>query len=197
MIKKQQLTAVILAGGKGRRLQGQDKGLIEFDGMPLIEHILIGITPQVDQILINANRNQDIYRQYGFTVIADDLADFQGPLAGLASALQRTNTDFIVSLPCDCPQVPDDYVERLCSAYLNQQAELAVAHDGQRLQPIHALIPRTLSNSLHDFLKTGERQVSRWYAKHNMALADFTDTRQSFININTQVDKQRLLTEIR
>ena len=107
MIKpdRSNITAVILAGGRGKRLGGQDKGLVELDGKPLIEHILDAIASQVDRVTINANRNQQSYANYGYPVINDNMADYQGPLAGFAAALSACNTDYIVTLPCDGPYV--------------------------------------------------------------------------------------------
>ena len=102
------ITAVVLAGGRGRRLGGQDKGLMELDGKPLIKHILDLVTPQVNAVIINANRNQEIYADLGHPVISDTMTDYQGPLAGFAAALTASDTDYIMTLPCDGPYVPAD-----------------------------------------------------------------------------------------
>ena len=110
---KNNITAVILAGGKGSRLGGQDKGLVDYNGKLLIEHVLERITPQVSTVLINANRNVDTYKQYGFPVINDDLSDFQGPLAGFASAMRASTTSHILTLPCDGPLLPLDLASRM------------------------------------------------------------------------------------
>ena len=190
MIKpdRSNITAVILAGGRGRRLGGQDKGLVELDGKPLIEHILDAIASQVDRVTINANRNQQSYANYGYPVINDNMADYQGPLAGFAAALSACNTDYIVTLPCDGPYVPENLVERLCNALIENNADLAVAHDGQRMQPVYALIPRSLLGSLQAFLDTGDRKIDLWYARHSTAQADFSDITETFFNINTAED---------
>ena len=190
MIKpdRSNITAVILAGGRGRRLGGQDKGLVELDGKPLIEHILDAIASQVDRITINANRNQQSYADYGYPVINDNMADYQGPLAGFAAALSACNTDYIVTLPCDGPYVPENLVERLCNALIENNADLAVAHDGQRMQPVYALIPRSLLGSLQAFLDAGDRKIDLWYARHSTAQADFSDITETFFNINTAED---------
>lgn len=190
MIKpdRSNITAVILAGGRGRRLGGQDKGLVELDGKPLIEHILDAIASQVDRITINANRNQQSYANYGYPVINDNMADYQGPLAGFAAALSACNTDYIVTLPCDGPYVPANLVERLSNALIENNADLAVAHDGQRMQPVYALIPRSLLGSLQAFLDAGDRKIDLWYARHSTAQADFSDITETFFNINTAED---------
>ena len=192
-INKSNITALILAGGKGRRLGGQDKGLVLYKDKKLIEHVLERISPQVGSILINANRNQKFYAEYGYDVINDELSDYQGPLAGFATAMKVAKTDYIVTLPCDGPSLPKDLVSRLSNG-LNDlddpSYEIAVAHDGERLQPVYALIPITLIDSLEAFLANGDRKIDFWYAKHNTIFVDFSDQKNAFFNINTE--KQRL-----
>lgn len=191
-IKPQQITAVILAGGQGKRLGGLDKGRLVINETILIEHIISVIRPQVANIMISANRNSDYYTRFGFPVQSDQLTGFQGPLAGIAACMLETTTSHIVSLPCDGPALPSDLVKRLASALDMPDAELAVAHDGARLQPVYALIPVHLRDSLNTFLASGQRMVERWYAEHKMALADFSDKPEIFININTPEDRHRL-----
>lgn len=185
-VEPQQITAVILAGGKGRRLQGNDKGLVVFQHKPMIEHILEIIAPQVASIVINANRNQDKYQSYGYPVISDELSDFQGPLAGFSTAMAEVASPYILTLPCDGPFLSASYVSQLCNALNDSDAELAIAHDGERMQPVHALIPVSLKASLDSFLQSGDRKIDRWYAQHTYALADFSDTPEIFNNINTK-----------
>ena len=187
-----QVTAMILAGGRARRMGGEDKGLLDFVGRPLIEHILEAVAPQVGDVLINANRNQERYREYGYTVIADERPDFQGPLAGFASGLAQCATGDLVVLPCDGPWVPRDLVFRLWEARAKADAELAVAHDGERMQPVYALLRKTLLPDLRDFLETGERKIDLWYARRRVARADFSDCRDGFANINRPQDRDRL-----
>lgn len=188
--ERDNITAVILAGGRGSRLGGQDKGLLEFAGRPIIEHILEAISPQAGAVIINANRNLQHYSKYGQPVISDEMADYQGPLAGFAAALAASSTDYIMTIPCDGPFVPADLIARMSRAMLDQHAELAVAHDGQRMQPVYALIPRTLESSLQQFLDSGDRKIDRWYALHTSALADFSDVADTFFNINTDDDRR-------
>ena len=187
-IEKNQITAVILAGGKGSRLGGQDKGLVNYQDKPLIQHVLDRIKPQVGQIIINANRNQDDYAKFDLPVISDELSDFQGPLAGFLTGMRTSKTDYILTLPCDGPDLPDDLVSRLVKELENGQGEnnLVVAHDGERLQPVHALIPTSLIKSLEEFLANGDRKIDLWYAQHPMATADFSDKPEVFFNINTE-----------
>ena len=192
---KHDVTAVILAGGKGRRMDGRDKGLVKLADRALIEYVIDAIEPQVETILLNANRNQDKYAIYGYPVISDELAGFQGPLAGFLSALNNATTTHIVTLPCDGPLLPDDLVDRLISAWITDDAEIAVAHDGNRMQPVYALIPTSLSASLNVFLEEGGRKIDIWYEKHRIALADFSDCPETFRNINTDEQREMLLNE--
>ena len=186
------ITGVILAGGRGSRMGGQDKGLIEFNGRPLVEHLLDALKPQTGAVLINANRNQERYQTYGQPVVNDELSGFQGPLAGFAAAMQTANTLYIMTVPCDGPQVAPDMAERLLQTMQKEQAELAVAYDGERLQPVHALIPVSLLPSLQAFLANGDRKIDLWYAQHRMAQADFSDCRDMFRNINTPEDLKKI-----
>lgn len=187
-----QITGVILAGGMARRMGGQDKGLVEFDGRPLVEWVIDGLRSQVQGLVISANRNRDRYARYGFPVIADATTDFQGPLAGFSSALASVQTPWIITMPCDGPYPAPDLVTRLCAALGEQGAELAVVWDGRRLQPLYALLPKAVSPSLEAFLASGERKVDRWCARHHAAIADFSDLPECFVNINSNQDIERL-----
>ena len=191
-LTKNNITAVILAGGKGRRLQGQDKGLVLFNGKPLIEHVIAHIKPQVGAILINANRNIKTYQGYGYPVINDELSDFQGPLAGFASAMKVVKTSHILTLPCDAPKLPDDLVSRMLKAIADQKDCIAVAHDGKRMQPVHALVPIHLLNSLEEFLESGDRKIDLWYDKHPVEIVDFSDQPYAFSNINTEEQRKKM-----
>lgn len=191
-LTKQDVTAVILAGGKGRRMDGKDKGLVELADRPLIEYVITAIKPQVGSIILNANRNQQQYAVYGYPVITDALDDFQGPLAGFYSAMKSVSSSHIVTLPCDGPLLPADLVARLIAALDEETAEIAVAHDGERMQPVYSLIPVSLMSSLKAFLDSGERKIDLWYKQHRLALADFSDCPETFRNINTADQRDRL-----
>jgi len=195
MLNKHNVTAVILAGGKGRRMDGKDKGLVELENRPLIEYVIDAIKPQVETIILNANRNQAQYSRYGYPVVSDALADHQGPLAGFICAMKSSTTSHIVTLPCDGPFLPGDLVERLTASLTDDNAEIAVAHDGDRMQTVYSLIPVTLANSLDAFLDSGERKVELWYRRHRIALADFSDCPEAFRNINTAEQYNRLQNE--
>lgn len=186
------ITAVILAGGQGRRMGGQDKGLLEFEGRPLIETLVAALRQQLSTIVINANRNIESYRDYGLPVISDRLEDYQGPLAGFASVMRQVDSEFILTLPCDGPWLADDYVARFIESQRSSGAPICVAFDGERLQPVHALIRRDLCDSLEHYLQSGERKIDRWYAMHDFVKTDFSDCPQMFLNINTPQDRQQL-----
>lgn len=186
------VTVAILAGGQGRRFGGQDKGLVSVSGMPLIEHILEQLRAETANIVINANRNQERYKGYGYPVIEDTMPDYQGPLAGFASVMTNLNTEFLLTLPCDAPRIPDNYVSKMLARQKETGAEIVVASDGERLQPVHSLIANRLLPSLLAFLSRGERKIDRWYAEHNMVTLDFSDTPDVFHNLNTEKQKQQL-----
>jgi len=183
------VTAVILAGGMARRMDGVDKGLIELNGRPMIEYIIEALKPQVDNIVINANRNLEQYRRYGYPVVEDIMGDYYGPLVGMASGLQSCHSERILTVPCDSPFVPPTLADTLYTALLGQEAELSVANDSERMQPVFAMLRRHLLPSLLAYLDAGGRKIDTWYAEHNMALADFSDWPDAFININTPEDK--------
>ncbi|MEL4342388.1 molybdenum cofactor guanylyltransferase MobA [Shewanella xiamenensis] len=191
-----QIDAVILAGGMARRMGGDDKGLVELNGKAMIEHTIERIKPQVKEILINANRNQTRYAEFGFTVLSDEHTGFLGPLAGMITAMGHTQADYLLVVPCDCPLLPRDLVARLLAAIEANDAELAVASDGEREQPVVMLLKPSLRESMTAFLEAGERKIDFWYAKHRYAVAAFADQPNAFVNVNTQEQKQRLAAEI-
>ncbi|MFK7816277.1 MAG: molybdenum cofactor guanylyltransferase MobA [Gammaproteobacteria bacterium] len=198
-IYNENVTGMILAGGKARRMGGQDKGLIDINGQAMIQYVLDVLKPQVNEILINANRNVSTYEKFGYPVISDQLEDYQGPLAGIAAAIEASNTNYICTCPCDGPLIAHDLVTRLYSAMESSNAktpttevEIAVAHDGQRLQPVYALISCSLHQSLLDYLSDGERKIDRWYAQHNFKAVDFSDKQDCFININTPEEQTNI-----
>ena len=176
---------------------GQDKGLMHLAGRPLIGWVIAAVQPQVGPILISANRNQAAYAAFGHPVIGDNaigegLAGFQGPLAGIAAALSVAETPWLLTLPCDAPLPPADLAARLAAALARAGRELAVAWDGERGQPVHALLSRRLLPDLLDALAAGERRLEAWQAWHHPAIADFSDCPQAFLNLNTPEDIQRL-----
>lgn len=185
---KEIITGVILAGGRAQRMGGCDKGLIKLLGKPLVEYVIRALKPQVAEMIINANRNRERYAAYGYPIIADLMDGFYGPLAGMASAMQAARTPYIVTTPCDSPFVPSDLVKRLYGGIEEQAAEIAVAHNGERLQPVFALLDQNLRSSIIAYLKRGERKIDRWYEEHRLAIIDFSDQPNTFVNVNTPED---------
>lgn len=190
-----QISALVLAGGRGQRMGGVDKGLQPLQGQPLVCHALQRLSAEITPIRINANRNHAQYQALGFEVIEDELDDFQGPLAGMASGLRHCPTPWMLVIPCDSPQLPLDLANRLYQAVNTEQSELAVAHDGQRLQPVVALLHRSLLPSLEAFLAGGDRKIDLWYTQHKMSRVDFSDQPEAFLNINTLQEKAALEAE--
>jgi molybdopterin-guanine dinucleotide biosynthesis protein A len=187
-----QVTGVILAGGRATRMGGVDKGLIPVHGRPMITWVIDVLRPQVAEILVNANRNLDEYRALGYPVIDDGDRDFRGPLAGIASGMRAAVSKYVAFAPCDSPLVCGDLVARLHAALSSAGTRIAVAHDGERLQPVFALLESTLLDDLMRYLDSGGRKIDRWYAEHGYASADFSDVAESFANINAPEEKQAL-----
>ena len=180
-----QITAVILAGGRGTRMGGVDKGLVEYRDARMIDHVLQRLQPQVSSILINANRNSGIYQQLGFPVISDFNQQFDGPLAGMQAGLHHMqNTEWLLTVPCDSPLLPLDLVHRLSAAITNNHASIAIARSASGNHPVFSLLHRSLGNSLDQYLASGERRVSAWQAQHPHVFVDFADD-AAFTNINT------------
>lgn len=183
-----QITGIVLAGGQARRMGGVDKGLIPLCGRPMVEWTIRALRPQVETIAINANRNSDLYAGFGYAVVADSDSGFLGPLAGMASGMRAARTTHILTVPCDSPLIVPDLAERLWQCHLSNGAEVCVAHDGERLQPVFSLLKTTLLDSLETYLGGGGRKIDRWYASHSMELADFSDCRDNFLNVNEPAD---------
>ncbi len=191
-LPKQKITAVILAGGRAQRMGGQDKGLLPLQNKPMIEYIISALKPQVGSILVNANRNLEQYQQYGYPVVQDIIGEYFGPLVGMASGIQKAQTEFVVTVPCDSPLVPDNLVSKLYESLQSENAELAVAHDGNRMQPVFALLRCDLLQNLLEYLDAGGRKIDTWYAQHKTALANFANSPNAFMNINSPNDQQAI-----
>jgi molybdenum cofactor guanylyltransferase len=195
--RPQSITGVVLAGGRGSRMGGEDKGLVALNGRAMVEHVIARLRPQVGQLLISANRNHARYAAFGYSVVPDLLADYQGPLAGMAAALQAATTPYVVTVPCDSPLMATDVVDRLAQALVREDAEVSVAHDGSRTHPVFLMVKRALLPSLLEFLDAGERKIDRWFARHRVALADFRDCPESFVNVNDPGEHRSLEAQLR
>lgn len=182
------ITGIVLAGGMGQRMGGVDKGLVTFRNKPLVAHVLDRIAPQVDSIIINANREQETYRQFGYPVISDAIDGFAGPLAGLQAGMQHADSPLVATVPCDTPLLPPDLIARLGDALQAHQADLAVAKTGAQLQPVFCLCRTSLLQNLTTFLESGGRKIMLWQNDLNFVEVPFDDEAEAFANINTPQD---------
>ena len=189
-----QVTGLVLAGGRGLRMGGVDKGLQPLHGRPLVQHALERLAPQVSTLLINANRHLDDYRAFGWPVVADAQPEaFDGPLAGLLGGMQAAPTEWLCTVPCDSPLFPADLVARLAQAAAREAADIAMAcapdEDGRLWpQPVFCLVRCRLAPSLNAFLQAGGRKIDAWTGQHATALAHFDrpgDEPRAFFNANT------------
>jgi molybdenum cofactor guanylyltransferase len=190
---REQITGLLLAGGRGMRMGGVDKGLQSLHGEPLAAHVLRRLAPQTGALLISANRHAETYAAlgapFGAEVIADTVPGFPGPLAGLLAGLRACGTAYVLSAPCDSPWLPVDLAGRLAHTLDTNQADIATvttldAHGAISLHPVFALLRTTLADDLAAFLAAGERKVRAWYARHRTEEVVFTDER-AFYNINS------------
>ncbi len=182
------ITGVILAGGRASRLGGVDKGLITLAGKPLVEHVILRLAPQVETLVINANRHLADYAAYGFPVVEDSSKDYLGPLAGILSALRFVETDYILTVPCDLPFIPMNLCERLLNSFEEEKVELCAAHDGVQIQPLVTLLSCKMEKSIATYLEQGGRKVEMWVREQYFSVADFSDCPGDFVNINTPED---------
>ncbi len=195
MIEREDITGLILAGGRGRRMGGIDKGLQAHHGVPLALHALLRMAPQVGHAIVNANRNLAAYESMGVPVWTDALPGFAGPLAGFLVGLERCETPYLATVPCDSPLFPDDLVARLAVALEVAGAELAMActldKGAPQVQPVFCLLKATLLESLIRFTHEGGRKIDRWTAQHACVNVPFPDER-AFFNANTLAELQQL-----
>ena len=204
MIAPQDITGLILAGGRGSRMGGVDKGLQNFNGMPMALHTLMRLQLQTGQVMINANRNLAAYEAFGVDVWPDVLADYAGPLAGFLTGLERCETPYLVTVPCDSPRFPLDLVARLAAALGRDGAEIAMAaapetdEHGQtrvRTQPVFCLLRLELLESLTRFTQGGGRKIDAWTAQHKTVIVPFNepgDDPLAFANANTLAELKQL-----
>lgn len=191
------ITGLVLAGGRGQRMGGRDKGLQPFAGQPLAAHVIARLRPQVGALLISANRNRDAYAALGADVVSDATQDFAGPLAGMLAGLRAACTEYVLTAPCDSPYLPDDLGERLCAALSDTLSHAphapfvrplaAYAATAQGPHPVFALLHRSLADDLEATLAAGEHRVRAWLARHKAVQVHFGDERP-FYNVNTLDD---------
>ncbi|MEP6739525.1 MAG: molybdenum cofactor guanylyltransferase MobA [Caldimonas sp.] len=195
MIDKSHITGLILAGGRGSRMGGIDKGLQSHLGVPLAMHALMRLSLQVGEIMINANRNLGAYESMGVPVWPDALPDYPGPLAGFLAGLERCETPYLATVPCDSPLFPDDLVPRLAVALEAEGAEVAMAatrEEGElRMQPVFCLMQSGVMESLVRFTASGRRKIDAWTATLRTVAVEFEDA-GAFVNANTLAELQQL-----
>lgn len=186
MIAASEVTGIVLAGGQGRRMGGVDKGLVDLDGRAMIEHVLARLRPQVGAMVVNANQNRERYAAFGYSVIADEVGGFAGPLAGLHAGMSVATTPYVVTVPCDSPFLPLDLVARLAGGIEADGAQLAVARTFDQPHPVFALVRRDVLAHLTAFLRAGGRKIDVWYASLRVVEVAFDDCAEAFRNINTR-----------
>ena len=196
MITAEQITGLILAGGRAQRMGGNDKGLITFRGKPLIEIAIERLQTQVGQILINANRNITKYTNYGYPVLMDETTDFSGPLAGFAIGLKHCETPYLLTSPCDSPLLPLDLAQQLARKLESEKLDLVYASTQESTgaiwaQPVFCLMRSDLSEQLKSFMTSGQLKIDRWFKELNSGTVIFDDA-QAFVNVNTPEDLQAL-----
>ncbi len=188
-LQKSMISAVILAGGRGARMGGINKGLVPLRGRPMISHVIERLSAQVATIIISANHDQQAYRAFGYPVIADVPPDSHGPLAGIYSAMTIMQTDWLACAPCDVPRIPADLIARLSEPDIAQLAR--VAHDGVRQQSACCLLHASLREPLQRYLESGQHAVHRFLAEQHATEVDFSDQPDAFDNINTREQLQQ------
>ncbi len=203
-ITPQEITGLILAGGRGSRMGGVDKGLQNFNGIPLALHTLMRLGPQVESVMVNANRNLSAYESFGASVWPDASADFAGPLSGFLVGLERAETPYVLTVPCDTPRLPLDLAERLAEVLVREDADIAMAsapetdehgHTQIRTQPVFCLMKIELSESLVKFTHSGGRKIDTWTGQHKTVVVPFDaegDDPLAFANVNTLTELQAL-----
>jgi molybdopterin-guanine dinucleotide biosynthesis protein A len=203
-VDKSIITGIVLAGGRGSRMGGVDKGLQLYSETPLAKHAIERLQPQVGKLLINANRNLEIYQTWGSEVnaevIVDGLADFAGPLAGFLAGLQYCKTSFLMTVPCDTPRFPSNLVARLSEALVQNDADMAMVSSPDEMgvlrhQPVFCLMKQTLLESLKAFTDADGRKIGAWAAQQKLVRVNFNemqDDPKAFYNANTLEDLQQL-----
>jgi len=182
--------AVVLAGGKARRMGGQDKGLVTLQNRPMVTWAVNAVSPVANAVVVNANRNEAAYRATGLDVITDVVGDFPGPLAGLLSACEYFDTEWVLMVPCDSPFITSELIEALVRATVGSSLPIAVAHDGDRLQPVFAIVRRDRRDALRAYLERGERKIDLWYEEEGYQRVDCSAFEAMFDNINTPEELQ-------
>jgi molybdopterin-guanine dinucleotide biosynthesis protein A len=192
-VERGDITGLVLAGGRGSRMGGVDKGLQPLNGMPLVQHALQRLAPQVGPLMVNANRHLDLYAGFGAPVWPDEPADYAGPLAGFLAGLAHCETPWLATVPCDTPRFPLDLVARLAAGLGGAALAVATTREGGTLQrqPVFCLMSRALKQDLEAFIAEGGRKIEHWLARHGCVDVPFDDA-SAFFNANTADELRRL-----
>lgn len=185
------ISAIILAGGRATRMGGIDKGLVSLNQKPMIAHVIARLTPQVDEIFLNVNREFSQYESMGYKLLADPSPDFIGPLAGFYLGLTHATHDHVLTVPCDAPLLPFDLSARLMHALQQTGADIAVARSQNHTHPVFALCKKMVLANLHTFLAANGRKVSEWQKSQAYTEVDFSDQAEAFTNLNTPEELKR------
>ena len=185
MSGQNKVTGVVLAGGLARRMRQQDKGLVLYKNQAMVSYALRAMAQVADTVLVSANRNTEQYLTFGYPVIADQTSSFDGPLAGILSALQVARTPVLLVTPCDSPLIEAGHLQRLLDARAQNDADIAVAFDGERIHPVFMAMRTCLQASLRNYLQQGNRKVDLWLPLHNWIKVDFSNEPDVFVNVNT------------
>lgn len=182
------ISSIILSGGLATRMGGVDKGLVQLQKKPLVQHVINRLAPQADEIIINANREIAQYQALGYVVLQDEISDFIGPLAGFSLGLKHAKHDYLLIVPCDSPLLPLDLAERLLAKLVEHDADIAVAKSDGDAHPVFSLCKKSVLPSLTSYIQNGGRKVSAWQKSLNYIEVDFSDNSEAFINLNTFED---------
>jgi molybdenum cofactor guanylyltransferase len=190
------ISAIILAGGRATRMNCVDKGLVTLQQKPLIAHVIARLTPQVDEIFINANRELAQYESFGLPVLRDENKEFIGPLAGFSLGLQHAKHDYVLTVPCDSPLLPLNLAQRLLDGMAASLMDIAVARSDDNAHPVFCLMKKSVLPSLQAYIESGERKVSTWQKSLKYVEVDFSDCNKAFTNLNTLEDLAALETKL-
>jgi len=190
------IDAGIIAGGLGSRLEGVDKGLLHWQGVEFAQHIAARLRPYTKTLIVNCNRNSERYQDVADKVVSDGDGEFNGPLAGLRALLQASDADYLLVSPCDTPALPVDFAEKMLACLKENPGATIAVDDGDRLHPLHLLIPVFLAESIDGYLKSGERRMIKWLKQNNLVCCDFSDQPEGFLNVNSPEEMERLVGQI-
>jgi molybdopterin-guanine dinucleotide biosynthesis protein A len=185
------VSGLILAGGRATRMDGANKALMPFLGRTMISHVIERLSPQVDEILINANQDIANFQAFNLLVLADAISGLPGPLAGLHTGLEASQHDWILCVPCDSPLLPSNLAKRLLQVAIREDANIAIAKTEVQNHPVFCLCKKSLAADLAHYLHQGGRKVSEWQRAHRYIEVHFDDE-TAFSNINTFEDLAKL-----